>query len=95
MSSPKPAESRLSTRRRRILPRKKSSRKAERARVVWNAVRALPAEYRVPLVLHHYDGMSYKDIAETMGLSLSAVETRIHRAKKKLIPKLEPWLDRI
>jgi DNA-directed RNA polymerase specialized sigma24 family protein len=39
--------------------------------------------------------MSYKDIAETMGLSLSAVETRIHRAKKKLIPALEPWLDRI
>jgi RNA polymerase sigma-70 factor (ECF subfamily) len=68
---------------------------AERARVVWDAVRALPAEYRVPLVLYHYDGMSYKDIAETMGLSLSAVETRIHRAKKKLIPALEPWLDRI
>lgn len=68
---------------------------AERARVVWGAVRALPAEYRVPLVLYHYDGMSYKDIAETLGLSLSAVETRIHRAKKKLIPKLEPWLDRI
>ncbi|MBP2680885.1 MAG: polymerase sigma factor, sigma-70 family [Candidatus Krumholzibacteriota bacterium] len=68
---------------------------AERAGVVWAAVRSLPAEYRVPLVLYQYDGMSYKDIAETLGLSLSAVETRIHRAKKKLVPKLEPWLDRI
>jgi RNA polymerase sigma-70 factor (ECF subfamily) len=68
---------------------------AERARVVWEAVRSLPSEYRVPLVLYHYDGMSYKDIAETLGLSLSAVETRIHRAKKKLVPKLEPWLERI
>jgi RNA polymerase sigma-70 factor (ECF subfamily) len=67
----------------------------ERARIVWAAVRSLPAEYRVPVVLYHYEGMSYKEISETLGLSLSAVETRIHRAKKKLIPKLEPWLDRI
>ena len=73
----------------------KKLEESERARVVWDAVRALPAEYRVPLVLYHYDGMSYKEIAETLGLSLSAVETRIHRAKKKLVPKLEPWLDRI
>jgi RNA polymerase sigma-70 factor (ECF subfamily) len=68
---------------------------AEKARVVWAAVRSLPLEYRVPLVLYQYDGLSYKDIAETLGLSLSAVETRIHRAKKKLIPKLKPWLGRI
>jgi RNA polymerase sigma-70 factor (ECF subfamily) len=67
----------------------------DRAKIVWQAVRTLPAEYRVPLVLFHYDGMSYKEISETLGLSLSAVETRIHRAKRKLIPKLEPWLDRI
>jgi len=67
----------------------------ERAKIVWEAVRSLPVEYRVPLVLYHYDGMSYKEISDAIGLSLSAVETRIHRAKKKLIPKLEPWLDRI
>ncbi|UCG53377.1 MAG: sigma-70 family RNA polymerase sigma factor [Candidatus Latescibacterota bacterium] len=68
---------------------------AERAEIVWAAVRSLPAKYRVPLVLSHYERLSYKDIADTMGLSLSAVESRIHRAKKQLIKKLEPWLDHI
>lgn len=67
----------------------------ERARLVWSAVQSLPVKYRAPLVLLHYDGMSYKEIAETLEISLSAVETRIHRARKKLAKVLEPWLDRI
>lgn len=67
----------------------------ERAKLVWSAVQALPAKYRLPLVLFHYDGMSYKEIADTLAISLSAVETRIHRAKKQLARKLEPWLGRV
>jgi RNA polymerase sigma-70 factor (ECF subfamily) len=68
---------------------------AERAEVVWRAVASLPPKYRVPIVLYHYQGMSYKDIAEASGLSMSAVETRIHRGRKKLVKLLEPWIDRI
>lgn len=67
----------------------------ERAKLVWWAVQALPIKYRLPLVLFHYDGMSYKEIADTLAISLSAVETRIHRAKKRLMRELEPWLGRI
>ena len=67
----------------------------ERAQIVWAAVRSLSIKYRVPLVLFHYEGLSYNDIAESMGLSLSAVESRIHRAKKQLIKKLEPWAGKI
>jgi RNA polymerase sigma-70 factor (ECF subfamily) len=67
----------------------------ERAKLVWSMVQSLPVKYRVPLVLFHYDRMSYKEIADILGLSLSAVETRIHRAKKQLLTKLEPWLGRI
>jgi RNA polymerase sigma-70 factor (ECF subfamily) len=67
----------------------------ERAAVVWKAVGSLPPKYRVPLALYHYEGMSYKEIAESTGLSMAAVETRIHRARKKLIKLLEPWIDRI
>jgi RNA polymerase sigma-70 factor (ECF subfamily) len=66
---------------------------SQRAEIVWRTIQSLPAKYRVPLVLHHYEELSYKEIAETLDLSLSAVEARIHRAKKKLIKKLEPWLD--
>ena len=69
--------------------------KDERARVVWSVVQTLPVKYRVPLVFHHYEGMSYKEIAQHMELSLSAVEARIHRAKKQLIKKLEPLLEHL
>lgn len=68
---------------------------SERARIVWAAVRTLPVKYRVPMILFHYEGLSYNEIAESMGLSLSAVESRIHRAKKQLIKKLEPWAGKI
>ncbi len=67
----------------------------ERAKIVWSAVQSLPVKYRVPLVLFHYEGMSHKEISDTMGLSVSAVETRIHRAKKQLVKKLEPWLGQV
>jgi RNA polymerase sigma-70 factor (ECF subfamily) len=68
---------------------------AERAGVVWRAVTALPPKYRVPIVLYHYQGMSYKEIAAAAELSMSAVEARIHRGRKKLVKLLEPWMDRI
>lgn len=65
----------------------------QREEVVWNMIEKLPAKYRVPLVLFRYEGLSYKEIAETLELSLSAVETRIHRANKRLVDLLEPWID--
>jgi RNA polymerase sigma factor (sigma-70 family) len=68
---------------------------SQRTEIVWSTIQSLPAKYRVPLVLHHYEELSYKEIAEALDLSLSAVEARIHRAKKQLIKKLEPWLDKI
>ena len=69
--------------------------KSEREKIVWSSLQALALKYRVPLVLYHYEGMSYQEIADYMKLSLSAVEARIHRAKKQLIVKLEPWLKHI
>jgi len=68
---------------------------AERAEAVWRAIGELPPKYKVPIVLYHYQEMSYKEIAETMGLSISAVESRIFRGRHKLIKLLEPWVDRI
>jgi RNA polymerase sigma-70 factor (ECF subfamily) len=68
---------------------------AERDQVVRTAVASLPVKYRVPFELFRFEEMSYQEIADAMGLSLSAVEARIHRAKKQLLSKLEPWLDSI
>lgn len=64
----------------------------ERSRIVKSIINELPPKYRIPFTLFKYEGMSYKEIAETLEISLSSVETQIHRARKQLIAKLEPWL---
>lgn len=68
---------------------------SEREKIVRSAVESLPVKYRVPFELYRFEGMSYQEIADIMNLSLSAVEARIHRAKKKIIKTLEPWLNNI
>ncbi len=67
----------------------------EREHIVWKLIQTLPVKYRVPLVLYRYEGLSYRDIAEMMNISLSAVETRIHRARKMLVEKLQPWMNEL
>jgi RNA polymerase sigma-70 factor (ECF subfamily) len=48
------------------------------------AVRALPDHQRVPLVLFHFDELSYSEIAETLKVSVSKVKTDIHRGREAL-----------
>jgi RNA polymerase sigma-70 factor (ECF subfamily) len=67
----------------------------ERTRIVKSFIDELAPKYRVPFTLFKYEGMSYKEIAESLEISLSSVETRIHRARKQLITKLEPWLKHL
>jgi RNA polymerase sigma-70 factor (ECF subfamily) len=68
---------------------------SEREQILSEAVESLPPKYRVPFLLQRDEGMSQREIAAALDISVSAVEARIHRAKKKLIDKLEPWLDHI
>jgi RNA polymerase sigma-70 factor (ECF subfamily) len=48
------------------------------------ALRALPVHQRVPLVLFHFEGASYEEIASTLGVSLAKVKTDIHRGREAL-----------
>src|SRR5204863_6334756 len=48
------------------------------------ALRALPDHQRVPLVLFHFDELSYQDIAEALGASVGKVKTDIHRGREAL-----------
>ncbi|MEW6306554.1 MAG: sigma-70 family RNA polymerase sigma factor, partial [Verrucomicrobiota bacterium] len=52
------------------------------------ALRKLPASQRVPLVLYHFEEMSYDDIARQLGVSLSKVKVDIHRGREALRKKL-------
>jgi RNA polymerase sigma-70 factor (ECF subfamily) len=54
-----------------------------RARVL-DAVRALPANLRVAVLLLKYHGLSYEEVAEILGCTVNAVKLRIHRAKDYL-----------
>jgi RNA polymerase sigma-70 factor (ECF subfamily) len=52
--------------------------------LLYDSIAELPEKLRKPFSLHKLDDMPYSEIADVLGLSLSAVEARIHRAKKKL-----------
>lgn len=54
------------------------------------AIRALPDHQRVPLVLFHFEGASYQEIAETLRISLGKVKTDIHRGREALRRVLTP-----
>jgi RNA polymerase sigma-70 factor (ECF subfamily) len=51
---------------------------------VTRALHQLPDQQRVPLVLFHFEEMSYQDIAALLGVSLGKVKTDIHRGRETL-----------
>lgn len=52
------------------------------------AIDTLPENQRIAFTLNKYDELSYKDISEVMNLTVSSVESLIHRAKTNLQKKL-------
>jgi RNA polymerase sigma-70 factor (ECF subfamily) len=52
------------------------------------ALNSLPVEFRVAVVLADIEGLSYEEIAQSMGCSLGTVRSRLHRGRKMLRKKL-------
>lgn len=50
---------------------------------VWAVARRLPEKYRLVLTLRELQGLSYANIARKMRVSESAVETLLHRARRR------------
>jgi RNA polymerase sigma-70 factor (ECF subfamily) len=48
----------------------------------------LPEQQRIPLILYHFDDMSYEEIAGMLKVSLGKVKTDIHRARHALKKKI-------
>lgn len=61
---------------------------SERFALVERALMQLPEHQRVPLVLYHFEDLSYADIAKQLGASLSKVKTDILRARIALAKAL-------
>jgi len=53
------------------------------------ALKALPPEYRAAVVLCDIEGLSYEEIAATLGVKLGTVRSRIHRGRAQLRAALE------
>lgn len=66
---------------------------AERQRLVavTRAIADLPAEQRAALVLREFEGLSHRELAEVLGISIPAVKARIHRARLAVVTKTEAW----
>ena len=52
------------------------------------ALRKLPDHQRVPIVLFHFEEMTYQAIAESLGISLAKVKSDIHRGRDALKQEL-------
>ena len=60
----------------------------QRANILHEAIGSLPENQKTAFTLNKYEDLSYKEIAEIMDLSVSSVESLIHRAKLNLQKKL-------
>ena len=58
--------------------------RAEENERLSRAIDALSDEMRLPLVLREIQALSYEEVAQTLGLEMGTVKSRIHRAREKL-----------
>src|SRR5262245_46934188 len=70
-----------------------AARQTELRIVLGTAIADLPADYRVVELLRDVDGLSHREIAETLGLTAAAVRMRVHRARLFLRKRLGAHLS--
>ena len=59
---------------------------------IQEALNSLPENQRTAILLCRQDDLSYEDIAEILGCSLSATKSLIHRGRETLKERLKPYL---
>jgi RNA polymerase sigma-70 factor (ECF subfamily) len=62
---------------------------SERVTALRDALASLPERQRRGILLREWQGLSYAEIADELGLSLGAVETLLFRARRNLASRLE------
>ncbi len=56
---------------------------------VQHALNGLPPDYREVIILKHIEGLDYQEIADSLGVSVSALKVRAHRGREMLRKLLE------
>ena len=62
--------------------------------VLTTAIESLPPDYRTAFVMHDMEGLSNPEITETLGISLPAVKSRVHRSRLFLRQHLADYMTR-
>jgi len=62
-------------------------------RIVQSEIENLKPEYREIILLREYHHLSYDEIATVTDITVSAVKTRLFRARKSLFKKLSNYFD--
>jgi len=57
---------------------------SERERQVMRALDEIKQEYRIALILREIEELSYEEVAETLGISIGTVKSRIARGREEL-----------
>jgi RNA polymerase sigma-70 factor (ECF subfamily) len=57
---------------------------------VWGALDSLPFDQRAVVVLREIDGLSYEEIAVSLGVAVGTVKSRLARARDSLRLALRP-----
>ncbi len=70
-----------------------AARLADAGSLALDLARNLPEEYREPLLLRAIRGMSYRQIADVMGVPMTTIETRLARARRMLKEEMERLLE--
>lgn len=59
--------------------------------VVNSAIEKLPEKLRVPLIMREMEGLSYKEIADSLNCEVGTIKSRIFRARESLKLLLQPF----
>jgi len=66
---------------------------ADLARRVRGAVASLPDGQRDAVWLFYLQGLSHREVAAELAVSVGAVKARLHQARAALAPRLSEWID--
>ena len=64
----------------------------ELEKLIKKAIRELPEQFRIAIVLRELQGLSYEEIAEATNASVGTVKSRISRARLKLQDGLKAYI---
>jgi RNA polymerase sigma-70 factor (ECF subfamily) len=67
----------------------KQAMREEMSSCVHHYINSLPENYRAPVTLSEIAGLTNKEIAEVLDLTVETVKVRLHRGRAKLKEKLE------